>query len=191
MHEISYTKVIALDKKTIDNKISSEHARIRKTNYEEGCYEEVCGLRTLNEVCSSKEDAEQLLRNKWNDNDNYSYMVAFKNMPNSLYKLYERLNTEENKLVEYVNKNDISKRKSSTVGCDHCGSKLATRYMKGKTCCPLCGISLMSDTYKTTVDRYETNIRDLKKKIRDTKVERNSKNDKIMYMAFITTDYHS
>lgn len=77
-------------------------------------------------------------------------------------ELQRRIKETQDKAEKYARENSIHTHTSEFRGCKKCGSKLATRYIKGENC-PLCGNDLRSETVVKTLNGYAEKIRTLTK----------------------------
>lgn len=82
-------------------------------------------------------------------------------------KAYEQASEALEKTIaarkDYVEKNDIHNRKSSSVTCPECGSRLTLSYLRGNGC-PLCKTDLRSETVQNRIKSFDKKISDLNKK---------------------------
>ena len=76
--------------------------------------------------------------------------------------LQRRIKETQDKAEKYARENSIHTHTSEFRGCKKCGSKLATKYVKGENC-PLCGNDLRSETVVKTLNGYAEKIRALTK----------------------------
>lgn len=76
--------------------------------------------------------------------------------------LQRRIRETQEKAEKYARDNSIHTHTSEFRGCKKCGSKLATKYIKGENC-PLCGNDLRSETVVKTLNGYAEKIRALTK----------------------------
>ena len=156
-------------------------------------YADIQSIKELSLVCGSKKEASEFLRSKFNENEYNSYMVKYIDKVSSKQvTLEDRIIKEKQKLKDYMEKNDISHHKSATVGCEKCGSKLATKYMKGQRYCPLCRNDLWSKTIKDTISRYNDNINKMTREYNTMLREGIKGNVKQTRVAVLLAyDYHS
>lgn len=78
--------------------------------------------------------------------------------------LQRRIKETQEKAEKYVADNSIHTHTSEFRGCKKCGSKLATKYIKGENC-PLCGNDLRSETVVKTLRNYKEKITALTKEL--------------------------
>lgn len=90
--------------------------------------------------------------------------------------LQRRIKETQDKAEKYAAENSIHTHTSEFRGCKKCGSKLATKYIKGENC-PLCGNDLRSETVTKTLRNYKEKINALTKELQVEmkKVGRNEK----------------
>lgn len=86
-------------------------------------------------------------------------------------KLEERIANEKQKLNDYTLKNKIANRKSDTITCPHCHSRIALAYYRGFSDCPVCGTDMRSATVLERIDGYKKKIETLSKQLRDEKIK--------------------
>lgn len=190
MHNLGYNLVVC----DTTSDIKKEMGRIEDSFNEDSRvdYVDIGSLNVISGTCNTKDEASKVLTQKYNENEYRSYAIKFnEKVSSSRVKAEEKLKKEQEKLVDYVKKNDISKHKSATVGCSRCGSKLATKYMKEKTDCPVCGNYLMSKTYQDTISRYKKNIMELQRELQKGYADKNGRTTRTKYLALISYDYHS
>ena len=164
------------------------------------CFEEggsglpgpICWLERL---CANREEAREYIDSR--DTGRYDQLaVKFRRYEKlapskTLLSLRERMQKELDKKAEYAKNHSVSTFKAEYVGCPECGSKLKRTLLKGESC-PLCRAELRGKTTVDTLARYEANIHDLQKQIKDEErklEEKNLKNSKIMWLVKI--EYHT
>lgn len=76
--------------------------------------------------------------------------------------LKRRIQETKDKAEKYAKDNSIHTHTSEFRGCKKCGSKLATKYVRGEHC-PLCGNDLRSETVVKTLKGYQDKISALTK----------------------------
>lgn len=94
-------------------------------------------------------------------------------MSKKIETLKKRISETEDKRKKAYMDNLPRKRKSESVTCKLCGSKITSKYLKGYDC-PVCEAynfggyySFMSDSLKKQLQGYETKISDLKKQLEE------------------------
>ena len=95
-------------------------------------------------IVSNIEDAKKLITRKAVDSGMTYVKVVTKAVPKTIQDIEQRMRKEEQKLNDYLLKNNCYDRKSATIGCKGCGSSLSTKHMAAKKLnkCPLCGTEL-------------------------------------------------
>lgn len=143
--------------------------------------EDIFPIKELtNTVFDSEIDAEEYCISKghiWARN--YNVIVAFRDTScakntKRIQTLEERKNKEIVKLNEYTKSHSISSFKSKLITCPNCESKINKNYIHNDIC-PLCRTDLRSDTTKTTLARYKSNIKKLEKEIAQEKAKHKEK----------------
>lgn len=100
---------------------------------------------------------------------------------------------------KYAEKHSPFARKSATIGCAECGSKLNRAALAarqgwrepGREYCPVCGASLLTDTAKEALARYDERIDEIGAKIEAEKQEiarRNRGKSPVRWV--VRFDYH-
>ena len=109
---------------------------------------------------SNIEDAKKLITQKAVESGMTYVKVVTKAVPKTTQDIEQRMRKEEQKLNDYLLKNNCYDRKSATIGCKGCGSSLSTKHMAAKKLnkCPLCGAELRNDTVLKTIEGYKANI---------------------------------
>lgn len=163
-----------------ENEVKSEF-------YETVLYEVPSGLADMQKcVCvgivSNIEDAKKLITRKAVDSGMTYVKVVTKAVPKTIQDIEQRMRKEEQKLNDYLLKNNCYDRKSATIGCKGCGSSLSTKHMAAKKLnkCPLCGTELRNDTVLKTIETYRVNI-DKYKKQYDIAVHKSRKSTVFFY----------
>lgn len=167
---------------------------VAKECWQEGASGLNGSIRWIDHICANCEEAEQYIQEKdkgWYDQLAVKFRVYEKIEPTkALLTLKERLEKERTKKAEYAQAHSISSFKADYIGCPECGSKLRKTLVKGENC-PLCRAELRGKTTIDTLARYEANIRDLLKQIKEEErklEEKNLKKSKIMWLVKI--EYH-
>ena len=120
-----------------------------------------------NIICDSYDDAIekiQQLDNGWYDDHGVLYR-SYQNVKKTkqMLALKEKRQEVLQKASEYKKANDIHNRKSETITCPKCKSRLALAYFCGNNC-PLCRTSLLSDTVKNRINAFDTKVKEIDKK---------------------------
>ena len=152
-------------------------------------------IRWLNHVCDNREDAMEYIRRHdkgWYDQLAVKYYNYPKLEPTkTVLTLKERLHAEQEKRVAYAQTHAVSAFKAEYVGCPECGSKLKRTLLKGNSC-PLCHTEMRSKTTMETLQRYDSNIKDLQQKIKAEEQKMRGKMRKqAKVMWLIKTEYHT
>jgi hypothetical protein len=156
----------------VDEKVARDTVLAQASSYadDEGDHKgQIHNIRWFDKtICDNEESAEEFIHNHdngWYDNlavRFYSYPRMKKSK--RLETLEERLATLHSRLRTMENTNYTDTLTSTEfVGCKCCGSKIATKYLKGNRC-PICGADMRP---KTTLDRLSA----LKERIENTKAE--------------------
>lgn len=145
---------------------------VRSENWQEGSGGLPNNINWVeNKVFDTYEDAENYIK-ECDEKIWYNCMaVQYRDTPKDITSkamgaLKERLQKESDKLNEYTKAHTVKAFKADFVGCAGCGSKLAkARLLSDK--CPLCRADLRGKTTLETIARYENNIQELNKKIKE------------------------
>lgn len=149
--------------------------KARAIGYEEGCSGLSSPIRFLNKEFKDRDEAMEYIQNAHRQyycrDVDCNIAVKYRSYPKitpskTLEGLKARLDAEKTKRVEYARKHSVSTFKAEYVGCPKCGSKLKRGLLQGETC-PLCRSDLRGMTTLETLKRYEANILDLEKKIKE------------------------
>lgn len=163
-----------------ENEVKSEF-------YETVHYEVPSGLADMQQcVCvgivSNIEDAKKLITQETVYSGMTYVKVVTKAAPKTIQDIEQRTRKEEQKLNDYLLKNNCYDRKSATIGCKGCGSSLSTKHMAAKKLnkCPLCGTELRNDTVLKTIEGYRANIVKYRKQY-DSAVQKSRKTTVFFY----------
>lgn len=125
-------------------------------------------IRWLDHICDNSEDAMEYIKSHdkgWYDQLAVKYREYQPIEPSAtLLALQKRWKAENEKKSAYEQAHSVRSFKAEFVGCPSCGSKLKKDLLRGESC-PLCRTELRSKTTMETLARYESNLRDLSKKI--------------------------
>ena len=151
-------------------------------------------IRWIDVVCEDKQQAYEYIKSHddgWYDQLAVKYRVYPTCEPTkALLNLKERLKKEEEKKKTYERAHSISSFKIEYIGCPNCGSKLKRTLIHGENC-PLCRTELRSKTTIETIKRYEDNIKNIGKQIRDEERKINLKNIKKAKIKWLVKiEYH-
>lgn len=146
-------------------------------------------------VFDSLEDAEDYL---YSTAGNYSQTaVRYKVYPETKpCKAIESLNAriaEYRQKISVLNQPHYAGTKQATVKCKVCGSTLATRFC-GKTysnSCPVCGTDLRPQSIHERLEKYESTIDELEKRLKAETAKQNRKNEsKVRYFWAVCCEVH-
>lgn len=168
MHE-HWCKFEVIKKDASIREVNSVLGKIEDAVQENNSYDyvDVYPARSTGKHFPDKKAAEEYLRTMDICGSYYSYFCTFDVKRSSTYiTLEKRLLTEKEKLEKYSREHSVKAFKSALVGCPKCTSKLAIKYLKDDYC-PLCGKDLRSKTTLDTIARYEKNISQLQKELRN------------------------
>jgi len=160
-------------------------------DWQEGCSGLPNNIRWIDYVCDSYEDAEKYIDdhdNGWYDQLAVKYRETVKPKTKGYQNLIEKRNTIYKTLEEKRNRIHYSSEntKSEFVGCKHCGSRLATKYIKSNTC-PVCGTELRPVSTLNAIKTLEKSLKEINKKIKEMEVKA-SKKAKIKW--FVKVEFH-
>ena len=162
---------------------------------EEGCSGLNSNIRWIDHICDNYEDAEEYIKSHdkgWYDQLAVKYREYPKIEPSkTMLNLQDRLNREVEKKKTYAEQHSISTFKAEFIGCPQCGSKLKKDLLR-KNNCPLCGTELRSKTTIETLERYDKNINELNKLIKEEEKKLQAKmvkKSKIKW--FVKIEYHT
>lgn len=157
-HQIHYA---SFETKTDKNIIENECTRYAN-RYGDGL---PSALEFLNKTFDCYDDAEEYLEK--HDKEYRNFAVKYKD--NNLFKpsaklnaLRERLGKANKDYYEFANKFHFADHKSETVGCKHCGSKIALKYLRGN-CCPVCRTDMRPDSVKERIESMKKKAEELQK----------------------------
>ena len=152
-------------------------------------------IRWIDRVFANYDEADAYIKSHddgWYDQLAVKYREYERIEPTkTLLSLKDRLAKEREKKAEYAAAHSVSTFKAEFVGCPDCGSKLKRTLLKSENC-PLCHAELRGKTTIDTIARYEANIRDLQKQIKEEEKkmeEKNLKKSKIKWLVKI--EYHT
>ena len=167
-------------------------------DWQEGASGLVRSIRWIEDVIlNSQEEAYDCI-NKHDDGDYDQLAVRFRdaNIKPDASKKYNVLGKKLSSLkAEYQHKNSIAYAttvKSEYVGCKHCGSKLATRYIQNTNKCPLCHSDLRSPTTLANIKRLQERISNVEEQFKEEKEKLNKKllkSAKIKWL--VKVEYHT
>lgn len=167
-------------------------------DWQEGASGLVRSIRWIeDEILNSEAEAQDYIEK--HDDGNYDQLaIRFRDIyiKSGMSKKYDALGKKLNGLkAEYQHKSSIAYAttvKSEYVGCKHCGSKLATRYIQNTNKCPLCHSDLRSPTTLANLERLKERISETEKQFKEER-ERLSKklikSAKIKWLVKI--EYHT
>mgnify|MGYP002521728111 CR=1 FL=1 len=148
------------------------------------------------EILASREEAYEYIA-KHDSGDYDQLAVRFRDVyiePETSKKydtLVKRLN---NLKTEYESRNSIAYAttvKSEYIGCKHCGSKLAARYIQNTNKCPLCHSDLRSVTALANLKRLKERISEVEKQFKEEKKKLDKKLLKVSEIKWLVkVEYH-
>ena len=114
-------------------------------------------------ICDTVEDADEYLKERFDHHDYRDGAVRFHDTKAiKKTKKMEALDTKARKLFAdkeaYIKKNRVQNRKSDTITCPKCGSRLNLAYFNTQKC-PLCGTDLRSNTVQNRIKKFEKDIK--------------------------------
>ena len=152
-------------------------------------------IRWLDHVCNNREDAMDYIKRHdkgWYDQLAVKYYDYPKLEPTkTMLTLQERLRAEQTKRVAYAQAHAVSTFKAEYISCPECGSKLKRPLLKSNSC-PLCHAEMRSKTTMETLQRYDANIKELQRKVKEEELkmqEKMRKQAKVMWL--VKTEYHT
>lgn len=120
-----------------------------------------------NTVCASRDDARECIRqldNGWYDDHGVKFTIA--KPTKAMENLKSRIENMRSEKRTYIENHHIANRKSDTITCPKCKSRLSLAYMKGDSC-PLCHTDLRSNTVLNRIDKYDKDIANKEKQYRE------------------------
>lgn len=192
-HEIKhFTYPENVNKTKVQHDLDNYAAR---EDWQEGCSGLNSPIRWIDHVCANYDEAEAYIESHdkgWYDQLAVKYREYEKIEPTkALLSLKDRLEKEVEKATWYAAAHSVSSFKAEFVGCPDCGSKLKRTLLKSEKC-PLCRAELRGKTTVETLARYDANIRDLQKQIKEEEKkmqEKNLKKSTIKWLVKI--EYHT
>lgn len=180
-----------VDKKAVQ---SEGDMYARRDGYGEGATSLPGKIRWLNDICDNREDAEKYIESHdsgWYDQLAVRFREYQRLEPSkAMTSLQIRLVAEMDKKKAYEKAHSVSTFKAEFIGCPKCGSRLKRTLLKRESC-PLCGTELRSQTTMDTLGRYEKNIRNLEKKIKEEERKSQKKNvEKSKVKWLVKIEYH-
>ena len=154
--------------------------------------------REIPGVCSSEKEAHDVIWDRsTSENGDYSFYVRFKQKRTAkMISLEERILKAKASAEDYAKKHSVHNRKSKTLTCDYCKTRVVIASVRGEDC-PYCHFSLQRDVERELDRRYdaihkmERELREEKKKADSGKARCLAKNDAIYYLYSPSLDYHS
>lgn len=130
-------------------------------------------------ICDSYEDAvdyieDQLCHRRYDDHGvlfrDYSKVKPTKAMEN----LKEQMKAARDKKEDFIRSHQPNRVKAEFIGCPHCGSKIAKKYLNGVRC-PVCRADMRPKSTLERIDGYDKKIRDLEKRYKEAEKKMASK----------------
>lgn len=147
-------------------------------------------IRTpTDKIFDTRVEAEEYIEsvdNGWYDQIAVQYRASDK-ISSTKIDEFRRKISETYTLKNKLYNESISSRKSAYIGCLNCGSKINKDYIETHKC-PVCGISLLSETTKNRIAGYEAKIKQYKEKIVEEQKKVNKKAD-VRWLVKI--EYHT
>jgi len=192
MHAIEYVTVKRnCDKAKVEAEI--DH-RVSMENWEEGggLYK---GIRWLEgTVYPNVEEAERALEEL--DRGSYDNLaVLFRDVRGAketakMKKIAEQKESTMRARDSYAESQSVHNRKSDTITCPKCKSRLALAYLRGEHC-PLCNTELRSNTFVLRMEKYDDKLKELDKKYKEEKRKAEKKIEKKAEIKWrIKYEYH-
>lgn len=164
-------------------------------DYREGAIGLFSPIRWMSQIIlDSYEDAEEYIA--IHDRGDYdSLAVCFKDIEvkksKKLINLEVKLEDLEQKYIAKKSVCYATSVKSEYIGCKHCGSKLASKFLQETNKCPLCKEDLRSATTLTAIEKLKSRILEVRKQIEEEnnrlrKIQ--EKNAKINWL--VKVEYH-
>lgn len=122
-------------------------------------------------VYDSEEDAREAISrfdNGWYDDHAVLFRDTSALESAATKRIAEQIAKTKEKKRDYVEANHVTSRKSTFIGCPHCGSKLSREHLKRDTC-PLCGTDLRSETVRSRIEGLDEKRRELESRLVDEK----------------------
>lgn len=198
MHEIMCKFIVGRTYDEIKKKTAAIEEDVSDSvdnNYTEYDYYQIGRFQDSCRTFASKEEARDILCSLADDRGNSVY-GKFKFPRSSKYiSLETRLSKEIEKKNTYEKAHAVASFKAKLVGCECCESKINKGYLKKSNLCPVCGSDLRSKTTLETLDRYEKNISQLSREIKEEEkamktAKTSRKNDAIYYGCAVYIDRH-
>lgn len=161
-------------------------------DWQEGCSGLPNDIRWIDYVCDSYDDAEEYIEKHddgWYDQLAVKYRSTVKpttkgyqNLIEKRKNIYKALQEKQNK-IHYSSENT----KSEYIGCKHCGSRIATKYIHSNSC-PVCGTELRPVTTLNAIEASKKSLEEIDKKIKEIEIKA-SKKAKIKWLVKI--EFHT
>ena len=190
-HNIEHrTYGLNCDKRKVEEELNNY---VRHADWEEGCSGLYNGIRWIDHVCASYDDAMDYIeahdRNNY-DNLAVKYKVADNSVRNTakykeLSERYERLCKEHNELDGVCYMCTV---KSELVTCKCCGSKISTAHWKYNTC-PVCRTDFRSPTTLNRIQAKRTAMEKAWKELNAYKASYADKHGRIEWL--VKFEYHT
>lgn len=90
--------------------------------------------------------------------------------------LENRINNETAKKKAYIEQNAITNRKSASITCPTCNSRITLSYYRGTHFCPVCRGELYSSTVLVRLKKFDEKIDELTKELKKAEREQAKKN---------------
>lgn len=188
----------------LDFEVTTSHREIQDrcdmVAIEEGDYHHKLNenIQFIDKCFDIESDAYDYLDNLCDNKNHYyeNYAVKYKDLgrftPSAkLRELEGKCEKKSQEYIDFANKGHFDNVKSATIGCSHCGSKIATAYLKGKNCCPVCKAELRPASTLERIEKMRNAYIELQKKCKDLeKKERIAKSKNAKERWLVRIEYH-
>lgn len=132
-----------------------------------------------NIICDSYDDAVDYIRTHldkgWYDDHGVLFRDYSKVKPTkAMENLKEQIKAARDKKEDFIRSHQPNRVKAEFIGCPHCGSKIAKKYLNGVRC-PVCRADMRPKSTLERIDGYDKKIRDLEKRYKEAEKKMASK----------------
>ena len=122
-------------------------------------------------VFESYKDASDFMDNNYINWDYHDHAIPFHDDRNltpskKAQDILSRISKNQEARDEYIQKNSVQNRKSKSVTCPCCESRLSLSYLRGQKC-PLCGTDLRSNTVLSRIKKFDTDDKALRRALNE------------------------